>query len=72
MRTKKKKLNRKRLIDQIESIERLLASANHLTDTQARKFALVEVREMLDLLRGASEQASMELPEQPASRNGSD
>ena len=37
------------LIDKVESIERLLANSSHLTDTQARKFALVEIRELLDV-----------------------
>ncbi len=72
MANRKKRLNRKYLLAKLHSIEGLLILPD-LADTQARKFALIQVREMIQLLNETATKAKRPesgVKEHVASRNG--
>ncbi len=73
MATRKKKLNRKHFLAKLHSIESLLLNRG-LTDSQVRKYALVQAREVIDLLNETTttkpKRTESSIKEHAPSRNG--
>ncbi len=72
MPTRRRRLNRKVLLAKLVSIEGLLLQSG-LTDAQARKFALIEIRELIESLNKPAKARGVKgVSEEVASRNGGD